>query len=359
MKFGLLTEGNLWSGKKLLSFEEKYKEILEQAKLADQVGFYSFGCAEQHFYYPNCVLSSPEIVLSSVAALTKNIKIRTAVTLLPYQHPVKVAENIATLDLMANGRVEFGTGKGNSLYTIEGFGFKANDVELTERWRESLEVIVKAWTNESFSHEGKYYKVPERTLTPKPVQKPHPALWYATLSPKSHEIAGRSGLGVMTSTLAIEFEKMARNVELYKKAAQNPEPIGKVVNNRIAILPPLHVGETMQKAREVASQHMVRYLNDIVDLYEQKLKATGLNLDFTRTRNMLDWDYLNDANMVVVGDPDYVIERLEKFEAVGADEIVVLTDGIPHEEAMKSIELIGKYVIPHFEAKEKKKANEN
>jgi len=349
MEFGMLVEANLQSGSKMITPHQRYKEMLEEAVACDKAGFDVFGASEQHFIAPTCVISAPETLLAAVAAITKNIKIRPATILLPFQHPVHVAERLATLDLISDGRVEFGSGKGNSFYTIEGFGLSPDELE--DRWFESLQIILKALSGKPFSHTGKYWSVPERTLAPAPLQQPHPPLWYAAISPKSHELAGRLGLGLMTLTVGVDLDKLAERVQIYKKAIQRPEPIGQTVLDKVSCFVQLHCSDTTEQAEEDCKKPFMDYLQSVVDLYEHKLKASGTKVDFTETRKKINWDYLNNSDQIVVGDPDTVIRKLEHYREAGVDEVFIRAEGIEHDKVMKSIELLGKYVIPHFKKK--------
>lgn len=354
MEFGILTEANLQSGRNFLGFQERYQHVLEEVVLADQMGFDVFGSSEQHFFAPHCVISSPETILAAAAVLTKNIKLRFASILIPFHHPIDSAEKIASVDVLSNGRVEFGTAKGNSWFTLGGYNM--NPAEVDDRFDEAFEVILKALTQETFSHEGKFWTIPERSLSPKLVQKDHPALWYAAISPKSHKLAGQLGVGLMTLTVGVELDKLAERVQTYRDGIKQAKPIGNYITNKVSSFTQLHCAETTQRAREYSEIPFMDYTKTVVDLYEQKLQKTGVNVDFSKAREQIRWDRLNDTDQVVVGTPDEIIEKLEKYEQAGVDEVFIRSEGIEHAEVMKSIELLGKYVIPHFKEKKKRQA---
>lgn len=352
MEFGLLTEANLQSGSKYLSFYDRYQHVLEEVVLADKMGFDVFGSSEQHFFAPHCVISASETVLAAAAVLTKNIKLRFASILLPFHHPIDSAEKIASIDVLSNGRVEFGTAKGNSWFTLGGYNI--DPAEVDDRFDEAFLFILKALTNETFSYEGKFWTIPERSLSPKLVQKDHPPLWYAAISPKSHKLAGQMGVGLMTLTVGVELEQLAQRVQTYRDGIKEAKPIGNFITNKVSSFTQLHCAETTKRAREYAEKPFMDYTKTVIDLYEQKLHKTGVNVDFTKARAALNWEHLNDADQVIVGTPDEIIEKLEKYEAVGVDEVFIRSEGIEHAEVMKSIELLGKHVIPYFKEKKKK-----
>ncbi len=352
MEFGLLTEANLQSGDRFLSFQERYQHVLEEVQLADQMGFDVFGSSEQHFFAPHCVISTPETILAAAAVLTKNIKLRFASILLPFHHPIDSAEKIAAVDVLSGGRVEFGTAKGNSWYTLG--GYNVNPGEVDARFDEAFAIVLKALTNETFSYDGQFWTIPERSLSPKLVQSDHPPLWYAAISPKSHKLAGQMGVGLMTLTVGVELEKLAERVATYRDGIKEAKPIGNFITNKVSSFTQLHCAETTQRALEYSERAFMDYTTTVVDLYEQKLKNTGVNLDFSKSREAIRWDRLNDSDQVIVGTPDEVIGKLERYENAGVDEVFIRSEGIEHSEVMRSIELLGTYVIPYFKEKKQK-----
>src|SRR5512138_263890 len=167
-----------------------YKNTLEQAVLGEQAGFHSFWTVEHHFLeeYSHC--SNPEVLYGAIAARTSTMRLGYGVRLLPkpYNHPIRSAESAAVLDLISDGRVEFGTGRSSTRAELEGFGIDPHKTR--ELWEEAVDVVVAAWTNDVLEWNGKAFKIPPRRVLPKPLQDPHPPLWGATSSPESHRIMG-------------------------------------------------------------------------------------------------------------------------------------------------------------------------
>jgi len=354
MEFGIMTEASMVTdidslGKRpdAQALQSRYKEVVAEALLGDQLGYSVFGTSEQHFLAPLCSVSAGELFLATVAAQTKRIRIRTSITLLPFHQPVRVAEQIATLDLLSDGRVEFGSGKGNSTLTAGGFNIDINETDA--RWMEGMDIVIRAWTQEEFSYQGKYYQVPPRRLSPKMLQRPHPPLWYAAISPPSHERAGLKGMGVMSLTVGINLRQLEKRVKVYRDAIKLAEPYAGVVNDRFSVYCLAHCAETTEQAREDARAPMLAYLKGVVDLYEDTLKSTGSGLDFSETRKTIsDFDLLDSSDNVLVGDPPTLVEKIKRYESLGVQEMFFRMEGLPHEKVMNSIKLIGEHVIPHF-----------
>ncbi len=345
MDFGIITEASMIGGAP--TFSARYHEVLAEAKLADEMGFSVFGVSEQHFNAPLCSIPSNEIFLSALAVLTKNIKLRTAITLLPYHHPIRVAEQIATIDILSNGRIEFGSGKGNSLLTSGGFNVDVS--ELDGRWTEGMDILIKAWSEDEFSYDGKYYKIPPRRLAPTFPRKPHPTLWYAAISPRSHEFAASKGMGVMSLTVGVTLSQLEKRYKAYQDAVDRAEPYAGVVNRKFSVFVLGHCADTNEEAAADAAPPMLGYLKGVVNMYEATVKAGGQNLDFTETHKIIsDFDRLNRTDNVIVGDPQTLIQKIKRYEAMGVDEMLLRMEGMSHEKLMHAIELIGKHVIPEF-----------
>jgi alkanesulfonate monooxygenase SsuD/methylene tetrahydromethanopterin reductase-like flavin-dependent oxidoreductase (luciferase family) len=182
------------------------------------------------------------------------IRIGHAVVLLPfpYNHPVRIAERVATLDILSSGRVEVGTGRSATQVELGGFGIPYN--ETRARWEEALEIITKIWKSAdgTFSHKGKYFDIPERTVVPMPIQKPHPPMWVACTGEDTHELAGRLGLGLLSFTLLVTPEKLGQRVARYREALKQAKPYGAFVNNKAAAFSMVHCAPTDKQAREEA-----------------------------------------------------------------------------------------------------------
>jgi len=217
MRIGLIQDGGRVLGDETpVPAQQRIAEVVEEAVFADEMGFDFFGLAEVHFSEV-MTMSAPDVVLATIAARTERIRLRFVSTpLLAFNHPVRVAERAATLDILSNGRLDLGTGRGASWYHTEAFGVSIE--QSRDVWDEALRVICGLFVSDTFpGHKGRYYEVPERKLVPKPVQKPHPPLWVAATNQATFTSAARAGLGVLGFT-AVPPEELAPAVAAYRAA---------------------------------------------------------------------------------------------------------------------------------------------
>jgi alkanesulfonate monooxygenase SsuD/methylene tetrahydromethanopterin reductase-like flavin-dependent oxidoreductase (luciferase family) len=343
-----------------------YQETIEQVKLGDMMGFHSFWTVEHHFLeeYSHC--SNPEVLYGHIAAVTKNLRIGYGVRLLPrpYNHPVRTAESVAVLDLISDGRVEFGTGRSSTRAEIE--GFRIDPHETRQMWHEALQHIVGCWTNDEYEFDGKYWSMARRRVLPKPRQDPHPPLWGATSSLEGHYEIGKHGIGLLSFTVGNPPEQLEERIVNYRKGqAECTQPIGKFRNATAATFTMVHCNDTNEKARAVAEESFVwypktaaRHIASLADWMERGGRELGnygyageaLKMETSGMFDALNMDYIYDSGAGVVGDPDRCIEICKRYEAVGCELLFCLLNPykIPHEEVMRSIELLGKHVIPEF-----------
>jgi len=255
MDFGIFYEIQVNSPLKHREREaEVFHQVLDQVVAAEEAGFNNFWSVEHHFQPGFSHSSAPEVLYGALSQRTSRIRIGHAVVLLPfpYNHPVRVAERIATLDILSKGRVEVGTGRSGTIQELGGFGIPPE--ETRPRWEEALRLLVNIWTSKegTFSWKGKYFDIPERSIVPLPVQKPHPPLWLACSNEETHKIAGRMGLGLLTLVVMVGPEEVARRINLYRDALKEVKPVGSFVNNRTAVFYMVHCADTDKEARENA-----------------------------------------------------------------------------------------------------------
>jgi alkanesulfonate monooxygenase SsuD/methylene tetrahydromethanopterin reductase-like flavin-dependent oxidoreductase (luciferase family) len=357
LEFGLLYEWQMPVGVSRADESRHFLEIIEQIKFAESMGFSSVWSVEHHFLESFSHASAPEVLLSWIASQTSTMRIGHGVRLLPYpyNHPIRAAEQAATLDLLSGGRLEFGSGRSATAAELGGFGI--NPAETREMWRESLELILKAWTTPVVEHHGTFFDQVARPMVPKPLQSPHPPLWMSCTSPESHEVAGALGLGLLSFTLALSFDEVASRIAKYRERIKTADPIGQFVNNQTAVFTMAHCAPTNALARERAEAGVMRYQHDQIELLTSlipELKANSSYDYYSRfvgvDYDKFTYDYLDSKNMILVGDPERCIELAKQYEAIGVDRLLLFVQykDMPHQHTMEALELFGSEVLPAF-----------
>ncbi len=177
-------------------FDIYYKQILEQIELAEELGWECFMFNEHHFLGYGGLIPNPAVFLAAAATRTSRIRLGTCIAIVPLRHPLQVAEDYAVVDVVSGGRLEFGIGSGNTALDYRVYGIARE--ESRARLDEANDIIIKAWSNERFSHKGTFWEFEEITLYPRPVQQPHPPMWVAGTSAGTLGWAGRHGYDIMT-----------------------------------------------------------------------------------------------------------------------------------------------------------------
>jgi alkanesulfonate monooxygenase SsuD/methylene tetrahydromethanopterin reductase-like flavin-dependent oxidoreductase (luciferase family) len=338
-----------------------FQECLEQVKLADSLGYRTVWFTEHHFLERFSYSSAPEVWLAYLAANTKSIRLGHGIVLLPFRinHPLRVAERIATLDLISDGRVEFGGGRAISESELSAFDV---DPDATRpQWEEALRMLPEMWTQETFSWESETLPIPERAVIPKPVQKPHPPMSVACTQPASIEFAGSHGLGVLG--FGIGQGQSNDYVTLYREKIKeaHKDPIGKFVNNRFALFVTALCAETDEEAIRLRGDDMRAYSEQVRQLfapwidgkapttYEWFMKYSAQNYETFKNTRMED---IVAAGGAAIGSPETCVKVLQHLADAGVDEVMLFMQSYttPHDKIMRSIELFAKEVMPKVKA---------
>jgi alkanesulfonate monooxygenase SsuD/methylene tetrahydromethanopterin reductase-like flavin-dependent oxidoreductase (luciferase family) len=350
MRVGLLNEGSHGSDQTL---GERWAEVIREALVAEEVGFDFWGTGEQHFLKGPASFSSPEVVHGFLAGQTERIRFRPmSVNLLPYNHPVRIAEQIASLDVLSNGRAELGGARSNNPWTLEAFGI---DPSATRRYRdEALRLIAAAWTQDPFSFEGETWQIAERSLVPRPMQKPHPPISISATGLDSHSDAGRIGIGVMTGNTSAGWEYTQACIDAYRQAAAEAEPITGHLNQTLGIFSTAACcAPTREEAKREAQHVAFEWMALMVKIYTRLSEASP---DYAYLANIRkvedrihDIDYLIDCSpYVTMGTPSDFIERGHRLFEMGADEWILRVDGMTHEAHLRTLRLLGEEVLPEL-----------
>jgi alkanesulfonate monooxygenase SsuD/methylene tetrahydromethanopterin reductase-like flavin-dependent oxidoreductase (luciferase family) len=263
MRFGIFYEHQIPRPWNEHSEEQLLRDALEQVEIADRVGFDVVWEVEHHFLEEYSHSSAPEVFLAAASQRTKRIRLGHGIVQLPNQfnHPARVAERIATLDLISGGRVEFGTGEGSSQTELGGFG--VSKAEKRAQWTEALDAVTRMMVEEPFAgYDGKYLRMPPRNVVPKPKQKPHPPLWVACSRRETILLAARKGIGALSFSF-IEPEESKEWVDDYYRIIASDECVagGFSVNPNVAVALPMmcHTDEATAIDRGIDGAHFFGY----------------------------------------------------------------------------------------------------
>lgn len=330
----------------------RYAEVVKEGQRAEEVGWHTVALSEQHFNHTLSTGSSPESFLGYMAAATDQVRLRFAsIVLLPFNHPVRIAERVATLDILSDGRIDLGTARSNNPGTLKSFGVDPGDTRAM--WDESAAIIEKALTEEVFEHDGPEYKIPPTSITPRPVQQPMPPMHVSAASAETHRKAGRRGIGVMTgNSLAGGWQYLEDSISEYRAGqAEFDGDRARFVNCTGALALLAHCAEDSETARREAAELVGRGIALVGKWFEGLVKATTDYAAMAPFKEVIDrredLEFLIDRSPYIsIGDPDFFIERCRKLEQMGYDEFIVRVDGMGHEKNMQTIELFGEHVIP-------------
>jgi alkanesulfonate monooxygenase SsuD/methylene tetrahydromethanopterin reductase-like flavin-dependent oxidoreductase (luciferase family) len=383
VRFGLFYEHQMARPWDEGAEEKTLRDALEQVELADRLGFDSVWEVEHHFLEEYSHSSAPEVFLAAASQRTRRMRLGHGIVQLPpnFNHPARVAERIATLDLISGGRVEFGTGESSSQMELGGFLIDRNQKHA--QWEEALDAVTRMMVEEPFAgYQGRYITMPRRNIVPKPKQKPHPPLWVACSRRETIRIAARKGIGALSFSF-IEPEEAKEWVEDYYRILASEEcvPAGFAVNPNLAVVVPFmcHHDEQTAIERGIDGAHFFGYsLAHYYVFGRHQPGRTNLWEEFQRNRN--DYGFAReivraeDAPLGVkllqqgigslrgaVGTPAQIADLIARYERAGVDAVIFVSQAghNRHEHVCEGIELFAREVMPQFakqaEAKEAEK----
>lgn len=348
MEFGMFHEFQL-------SFRhteaDTFAEAFDEIDAAERLGLDAVWLAELHFAPDRSALSAPIAVASAVAARTSRMKIGTAVQVLPLCHPVRLAEEVATLDHISRGRLIFGVGRSSFPRSYKGYGVPY--AESRQRFAETLEILKLAWTQPSFSYHGNHYRFDDVSVVPKTYQKPYPPIRIAAASADTYATVGRLGHPILISLRLETLAEVARSLQEYRRAYQGSGREGK---GEVYLRIPIYIGETYQKARDEAEESMMHALRYVGDRFQDSATQAGVRPIEHRTERAkrLQTITYDEAlrDEIIVGTPEMAVDRLGALQReLGLDGIVAeLNSGglIPHVRVMASLRLLCERVMPSF-----------
>jgi len=338
--------------------QEAYAEALEQIRFADTLGFNTCWLVEHHFREGRSHCPTPEAVHGALSQITSNLRLGFGVTLAPFgfTHPARIAEKVATIDVLSGGRVEWGVGRSTPM---EQLAFGVDRDSSKAQMVEAVRVVTQMWRDEYFEYASETFSMPRRMVTPKPVQDPHPPAWMAATSMESSQMAGALGLGLLSFSIMQPIHQMGKLIAGYRAAQADQTPVADTVNNRAACYTLVHcVDDEDQLDTNRAWESVWWWYKNIAEFtlewelahmpQEQQDKLFPLLKRFENDE--LDPRVFNDADMIMVGTPETVLDKMRKYADLGVDQLLcyVQFGTIPHEAVMRTLELLGKEVIPQI-----------
>ena len=367
MKFGIFYEHQIprpWGeGAELKLFQD----ALSQVELADSLGIDYAWEVEHHFLEEYSHSSAPEVFLAAASQRTKRIRLGHGIKLMPpnYNHPARIAEEIATLDLVSNGRVEWGTGESASRAELEGFNI--NPAERRAMWRETTEQVANMLAMDPYpGFEGRFFSMPVRNVVPKPVQKPHPPLWVACSNRDTIHLAAQLGIGALTFAFVDPAEAKKWVDDYYETFKRECVPIGHAVNPNVAMVTSFscHPDAAEAARRGLDGFRFFQFaLGHHYNFGEHKPGRTNIWNKYIAVRDALGTEVMGGGTGGI-GTPESMRAHLREFAAAGVDQTVFIQQGgnNRHEDICDSLNLFASDVMPEFkeqeEARTRRKAEE-
>jgi alkanesulfonate monooxygenase SsuD/methylene tetrahydromethanopterin reductase-like flavin-dependent oxidoreductase (luciferase family) len=357
MEFGLFMGGFVHEDLMKADPDAEHTRLMSEVDLAvvgDRHNFKYSWWTEHHFLWEYSHISANETIMPYVAAKTERMHIGSGIINItpPVNHPARVAERVAMMDHLSGGRFEFGTGRGSS--TTEQGGFGIDDPEITkDMFDEAIVEFKEMWKDGTYSHDGKFFSMPERNVLPKPYVKPHPAMWVAAGNPGTFEKAGKMGLGVLCFTGGSP-ERMKPLIDVYKEAIKDADPVGEFVNDNVAVTTSFMCLDDDDAAIDWATRSGNGRQQSLVFKYLDTFPKPAFVPEWPTllpdpTREQLLAGRTNGS--AIVGNPEACAAALECWSGSGVDQLILGPSGsvYPHALLAETVELFGEAVIPAFD----------
>ncbi|MCU1352928.1 MAG: Luciferase-like, subgroup [Acidimicrobiales bacterium] len=333
----------------------RFMEEVAWVKAADRSGFKYLWATEHHFLEEYSHLSANESFLGYCAAATERIHLGSGIFNVtpPVNHPARVAERVAVLDHLSEGRFELGMGRGSS--TTEQGGFGITDPDDTKlMFDEAVPEIVKMWQPGEYpGFDGRFFSMPPRTVLPKPYTDPHPPLWVAAGSPSTFEKAARMGVGVLCFTTGLSSE-LAPLIELYKREIRKAEPVGGYVNDNVMVTSSMLCMEDGDRARQLMLGAHGEYHKSLLFRYLDTFprpEGTPTWPDLCPPMTREEMGAAVELGEWAIGDPDEITKVMQRWTDVGADQLTfgMLSQELPIDVVIEATEMFGREVLPKFD----------
>jgi alkanesulfonate monooxygenase SsuD/methylene tetrahydromethanopterin reductase-like flavin-dependent oxidoreductase (luciferase family) len=335
------------------SEHDTIQEALEQVAFADDIGVDYVWAVEHHFLEEYCHCSAPEVFLAAASQRTKQIRLGHGIVLTPpsINHPARIAERIAMLDHISNGRVDFGSGEGTSEMELEAFGLTRETKRAA--WEEGLQAVVGMLTSDVYpGTNGEWVDFPRRSIVPKPYQRPHPPLWMACNRREKIVEAAKRGLGALNFSFGVKPELARKYVAAYHESFGIGEPMGKSENRNLAVVTGFlcSSNEREQAAGFRAMKFFMHAINYYFEPGREMPEAVDLGGTFDSNDAIEGVDHDDPGSLGIFGPPGLVREALRAYEDSGVDQVILVAQagGLDHGVIMRSLETFGREVLPEF-----------
>lgn len=327
---------------------EPFHDLLEQIELAEELGYDAIWLTEHHFsQYGRAAI--PALAAQAIAR-TRNIRIGAAVVVLPFHHPIRVAEDWATLDHLSGGRVDVGIGRGNQPAEFKGFDIPMNEAE--QRFTEALKILKMAWTKESFSFDGSYWKIPEVKVLPKPITKPHPPLWQAALSDYTVEKVINRNINGLIGPYLCPYETLKTNYfdVWHSLRAQAGQPNLKMAHNEF-----VYVGNSDDEVKRDIQDEVMWYIRTAAKIWGERDRS-HVAKQYANYNDILEWlDVVSFDevynNLGMFGTPERVKNKVRWMrDEGGVDQLInfMWFGGLTQEKVLRNMTLFAQEVMPEF-----------
>lgn len=329
-------------------------DAVEQAVMAEKLGYDGIWVVEHHGLYEYSHCSSPESILAFIAAKTERIKLGHGITLTPYRynHPIRIAERVAMLDVLSNGRVIWGSGKSSSMTELGAF---ENDITMVhDQWLEALEIIPQMWRDEVFEHYGRFFEIPPTQVVPKPVQAPHPPIVAACSRKASAVLAGEMGVGALNFAVGTA-EALREKVDAYRAAVSAAQPEHYGVTNHYACAPLTFCSPDDRQAVELGWRGARFFEQGLATYFMSGTRPLGPlpiprgPLSTEEIEQKMQSRNSPEEALYLIGEPARLIDTIHQYADTGVDELILVMQmgTIPLEEVHKSMRVFAESVLPH------------
>ena len=337
-----------------------YKDCVEQIVLADQKGFHTAWLVEHHFREGRSHMPCNDVVLGALSQITKNIRLGFGVSLMPHEfiHTARIAEKVATVDLLSQGRAEWGMGRSTPMEQI---AFGVDVPNSKKKMLAAAKTVTGMWEEEYYEEHSEYLDFPARMVTPKPYQYPHPPCWMAATSEDTIRLAGENGLGLLCFSIMQPLDKLAALIRVYREAQKTAKPVTRVHTNKVGVYTLVHCTEDRRKFETNRVWESVWWWYASVAEFTLKwelahmapeVQAQAFPLLKAQAEGKFDMHKFDEEDMVIIGTPEECLAKFLKYEDIGVDQVLCYVNWgyLPQEAMLDCITLLGDYVIPELKA---------